>query len=113
MYGFDMKNAILDDGLKGSVKGGIYESLIADMLTKKGYDLHYFRNERNSQEIEFLLTKEAKVIPIEVKARNGSTLSLNEILKRSEIEKGIKFISGNVGVMGKKVTLPLYMAMFL
>ncbi len=113
MYGFDMKRAIINDELRGSVKRGIYESLIADMLTKKGYDLHYFRNERNSQEIEFLLTKDAKIIPVEVKARNGSTLSLNEILKRSDIEKGIKLISGNVGVMGKKITLPLYMAMFL
>jgi hypothetical protein len=72
------------------------------MLTKKVYDLHYLRNPHNSQEIEFLLTKEAKIILVEVKSRNGSTLSLNEILKRSDIEKGIKLISGNVGVMGKE-----------
>jgi hypothetical protein len=48
------------------------------------------------------LTKEAKIILVEVKSRNGLTLSLNEILKRSDIEKGIKLISGNVGVMGKE-----------
>lgn len=32
MYGFEMKQAILDDTLTGPVKGGIYENLIADIL---------------------------------------------------------------------------------
>ena len=113
MYGFDMKKVIIDDTLAGPVKGGIYENLIADMLVKRGHQVNYYRNQNGSIEIEFLITKEAQVIPIEVKANNGSTRSLNEMLGRNEIPYGYKLISGNVGVNDKKIVLPLYMAMFL
>ncbi len=113
MYGFDMKKVIIDDSLVGPVKGGIYENLIADMLVKRGHQVNYYRNQNGSIEIEFLITKDAQVIPIEVKANNGSTRSLNEILGRNEIPYGYKLISGNVGVNDKKIVLPLYMAMFL
>lgn len=113
MYGFDMKKAIIEDSLTGPVKGGIYENLIADMLVKRGYGLNYYRSQNGSVEIEFLVTKDAQIIPIEVKASNGSTRSLNEMLEKDEIPYGYKLISGNVGVNDKKIMLPLYMAMFL
>lgn len=113
MYGFDMKKAVIDNTLKGNVKGGIYENLILDMMSKRGYHLNYFRNDNGSLEIEFLITKDAQVIPIEVKAGNGSTVSLNTLLAKADIPYGYKLISGNVGVNDKKIVLPLYMAMFI
>lgn len=113
MYGFEMKKAIIDNTLTGDAKGGIYENLIADVLIKKNYKLDYYRNEHNSQEIEFVISKDSDIIPIEVKSTNGATLSLNEMLKRPDIKFGYKLISGNVGVADNKITLPLYMAMFL
>lgn len=113
MYGFEMKKAIIDDSLTGPAKGGIYENLIADMLIKRGYTLHYFRSQNGSVEIEFLITKDAQVIPIEVKANKGSTISLNEMLAREDVPYGYKLSAGNVGVNEKKIVMPLYMAMFL
>lgn len=113
MYGFDMKQAILTDSLKGPAKGGIYENLIADMLIKKGLPLYYYRSDSGTQEIEFLLTKNAEILPVEVKAGNGSSVSLNEFLKTRSPSVGYKLINGNVGMNGNKLTLPLYMAMFL
>lgn len=113
MYGFDMKKAVIDNTLKGNVKGGIYENLILDMMSKRGYKLNYYRTDNGSTEIEFLMTKDAQVIPIEVKAGNGSTISLNTLLEKEDIPYGYKLISGNVGVNGKKIVLPLYMAMFI
>lgn len=113
MYGFEMKQAILTDTLKGAVKGGIYENLIADILIKKEIPLYYYKNDGNSQEIEFLLTRETEILPVKVKASNGATLSLNSFLKEFEPSVGYKFIAGNIGVVDNKVTLPLYMAMFL
>ena len=113
LYGFEMKKAIIDDELKGNAKGGIYENLISDMLTKRRHKLNYYRTESGSVEIEFLISEDAKIIPIEVKVNNGSTISLNEMLKRPDIPYGYKLISGNVGVNGKKIVMPLYMAMFL
>lgn len=113
MYGFDMKKAVIDNTLKGNVKGGIYENLILDMMSKRGYKLNYYRTDNGSVEVEFLMTKDAQVIPIEVKAGNGSTISLNTLLAKDDIPYGYKLISGNVGVNDKKIVLPLYMAMFI
>ena len=52
-------------------------------------------------------------MPVEVKASNGATISLNEMLARPDVPYGYKFVDGNVGVAGKKITLPHYMAMFV
>jgi len=113
MYGFEMKKAIIDDTLSGSAKGGIYENLIADMLTKRGHKLHYYRNNSGTVELEFLITHQAQIIPVEVKANNGPTVSLNTLLEKEQIPYGYKFTSTNIGVVEKKITLPLYMAMFV
>lgn len=113
MYGFDMKKQIIDDTLLGGTKGGIYENLIANMLCKNGFELCYFRKKDSSLEIEFLISIDDKIVPIEVKANHGSTKSLNKIVEDSEIPFGYKFSSQNIGVSDKKVTMPFYMAMFL
>lgn len=113
MYGFEMKEAIIQNTLKGNAKGGIYENAIADILIKKGYALYYYKNDNNRQEIEFLMSKNSQIVPIEVKAGNSSTLSLNNLLNHEDIKYGYKFILGNVGQIDKKITLPHYMVMFL
>jgi predicted AAA+ superfamily ATPase len=113
MYGFDMKAEIYDNTLKGPMKGGVYENLIADILIKKGVPLNYYKPGEGTQEIEFLLTRKGDIIPVEVKAGNGRTVSLDEFIKRFDPPYALKLISGNVGISGKKLTLPLYMAMFL
>lgn len=113
LYGFDMKAAVVGQTLKGSVKGGIYENLIACLLTRRGYPLRYLRDAHDPLEVEFLLERQGSIIPVEVKASNAATASLNRLLARDDIPMGYKFTGGNVGVVGKKVTLPHYMAMFL
>lgn len=99
--------------LVGNAKGGIYENLIAYIFIKKGYKLNYFKSDNKAQEVEFLPTQEASIVPVEVKSNNGATVSLNEMSKRPDIKLGFKLISGNAGVTEKKVSCPLYMAMFL
>lgn len=114
MYGYEMKDAVVNNLLKGPMKGGLYENLVADMLAKQGLKLHYWMSRDNSREIEFLVDGPgASVVPIEVKASRGSTVSLNALLAQESVSVGIKLVDGNVGRDGKKVTLPLYMAMFL
>ncbi|WP_298883694.1 ATP-binding protein [uncultured Phascolarctobacterium sp.] len=110
MYGYQMKIALLSDALEGSAKGGIYESLVADILAKRGEELYYYKKEDSTLEIEFILERECKLVPVEVKARKGSTRSLNELLKMDNIERGYKLTAQNTGVVEKKITLPLYMA---
>lgn len=110
MYGYQLKIALLSDSLEGPAKGGIYESLVADILAKRGEELYYYKKEDSTLEIEFILERDCKLVPVEVKARKGSTRSLNELLKMDNIERGYKLTAQNTGVVEKKITLPLYMA---
>ncbi|MBP5452265.1 MAG: hypothetical protein J6Y16_08525, partial [Treponema sp.] len=75
--------------------------------------LHYFKRDDSSSEVEFLLEKESAVVPIEVKSHKGETSSLDTLLKKDEVKKGYKIMNGNVGKVGKKITIPHYMALFL
>lgn len=110
MYGYQLKIALLSDALEGPAKGGIYESLVADILAKRGEEFYYYKKEDSTLEIEFILERDCKLVPVEVKARKGSTRSLNELLKMDNIERGYKLTAQNTGVVEKKITLPLYMA---
>ena len=113
MYGFEMKRAIIDDTLAGPAKGGVYENLVADFLLKKGLPLYYYCKENNSLEVDFIIERNAKPLPIEVKAKRGSSTSFDTVLNSPNIEQGYKLGSGNLGAEGKKTTLPLFMAMFV
>jgi len=113
MFGFEMKAAIINNTLKGPAKGGIYENLIADILLKKHLPLNYYKPGEGQQEIEFLYTKEQSIIPIEVKAGNNASYSLDKFIEKFKPGLAYKFITGNLGQADSKLTMPLYMAMFL
>lgn len=112
MYGFETKRAILTNTIKGNAKGGIYENAIADNLVKRGYKLYYYKPD-DDHELEFLIEKNGEVVPIEVKAGNTSTVTLNAFIAKYNSSLAYKFISRNVGTDGTKITLPHYMIMFL
>ena len=112
LYGFETRRAILDGSIKGNAKGGIYENIIAECLIKNGYKLYYYKPD-DDHELEFLIEKNGTIIPIEVKATNNASVSLNNFIKDFDSEIAYKLISGNVGKTGPKITLPHYMVMFL
>ena len=97
-----------------TAKGGLYEAAIADILTKSVHkNLHFFRNEAETAEMEFLLEGESGVVPVEVKAGRKKAKSLDNLLKKEDIKKGYKLAAQNVGAVDKKITQPLYMALWL
>ncbi len=111
MYGFETKRAILENTIKGNAKGGIYENVIAELLVKNGYLLYYYKPD-DSNELEFLIEKNGEVIPIEVKAGNATTKSLDRFINKYNPSIAFKLINGNLGIDGAKLTLPHYMVMF-
>lgn len=113
LYGPETKLAILNNTLKGNAKGGIYENIISESLLKRGYKLYYYKTQNSSMEIEFVIEKNGEVIPIEVKAGNDSTPSLNSFINKYHPKVSYKFVNGNVGFLGGKKTLPHYMVMFI
>jgi len=112
MFGFATKQALLNGTLKGFAKGGIYENFAAETLTKNGYTLYYYKPNDDS-ELEFVIEKDGEVIPIEVKAGNTATKSLNAFTKEYAPTVAYKMITGNVGENEGKVTLPHYLMMFI
>lgn len=115
MKDFTLKQHITENTLSGSTKGGIFECAIADALSKSGYSLYFYKNETTKRELDFIIQKEGKVIPIEVKSGNTRATSLNSFIKnKDDIEFGYKFIDGNIGVNDEGIiTAPLYMATFV
>lgn len=112
MYGRETKIAIVNDTIKGNARGAVYENIISELLLKKGYALHYYKPD-DDHEIEFLIEKNGEVLPIEVKAGNTSSASLNNFIDDFKPSIAYKLISGNVGFQGCKRTIPHYMVMFI
>lgn len=113
IYGYDTKRMLLDNTLKGNAKGGIYENAISESLTKQGYNLHYYKPD-DDHELEFLLEKSGEVIPVEVKAGNTATVSLNNFIEDYKPSHAYKLITGNVGESERRVlSIPHYMVIFL
>lgn len=112
MYGFETKQAILSNTIKGNAKGGIFENIISEQLIKKGYSLYYYKPD-NEHELEFLIEKNGEVVPIEVKAGNTSTVTLNNFINTYSPTIAYKLINGNIGINGVKYSIPHYMVMFI
>lgn len=112
MFSFATKQALLNGTLKGFAKDGIYENFVSETLIKNGYTLHYYKPNENS-ELEFIIEKDGEVIPLEVKAGNTATKSLNAFVEEFSPSIAIKIIGGNVGITNKKFTIPHYFAMFI
>ena len=113
MIGFDVKKTIVDNTIKGFAKGGIYENAIMQQLVACGYTPCYYQKNSSVGEIDFLVEREGGVVPIEVKSGRTSSESFNRLLEQGDVAFGYKFIRGNVGRVGKKITLPHYMSMFV
>ncbi len=96
-------------------KGAIYENVIADMLIKQGYNLYFYKNEKNTLEMDFFIRDENSLIPVEVKASDNSTLSLNNLINNNykDIKYGIKLCNKNIGFNGKFYTFPYFMTFLL
>ena len=97
-------------------KGAIYENVIADMLVKQGYNLYFYKNEKGTLKMDFFIRDEKSLIPIEVKANDNSTTSLNNLIdndKYNDIKYGIKLCNKNIGFNGKFYTFPYFMAFLL
>lgn len=112
-YGMQTKLAVLSKKISGNAKDGIYENVISEMLIKHGYNLNYFKTQNSSMEIEFIIEKDGEVVPVEVKAGNSSTVSLNHFIETFNPSIAYKMIDGNIGDSNNKITLPHYMAMFI
>ena len=100
----------------GTYKGAIYENIVADMLVKQGYRLYYFNSNNPALEMDFFIRDANSLIPIEVKANDGATASLNKLIisdKYPDVKYGIKLGYKNIGFNGRFYTFPYYLTFLL
>ena len=97
-------------------KGAIYENVVAEMLDKQNLPLYFYKNEKGTIKIDFLLRDKQSLIPIEVKATDGATPSLNKLIKDKQykdIQYGIKLGYKNIGFNGLFYTFPYFLTFLL
>ncbi len=115
--------AMLEDGsmdniINGDFKiynGAIYENIIAEAFIKNNKNLYYY-NKNSETEIDFVTKVNNELTLIEVKANNGSTRSLKDILLKKEkykVDKAIKLINGNIGYKDGIYSIPHYLAFLI
>lgn len=101
----------------GTYKGAIYENVVGEMLRKSGYEqLYFYKHDIPSIEMDFFVRDADSLVPVEVKAKDGATASLNNLIKWDsypEVKYGIKFGYKNIGWNGSFYTFPYFLAFLL
>lgn len=100
----------------GVYKGALYENIAAEALVKSGYKLYYYKKNDSSLEQDFFVRTASSLIPIEVKAQNGTAKSMRTLIrseKYADIHCGIKFTGGNLGCRDNIYTFPYFCAFLL
>ena len=116
----ELYRAILFDKLDIN-EGMIMENIVAQMLRRNGHKLYFYSrsdsvHRENHMEVDFLITENKKIAPIEVKSSNyRSHSSLDKFRKKFSGKIGTSYIFYPKDVMEKDGIwhLPLYMAMLL
>lgn len=97
-------------------KGALYENIVSDMLKKQGYSLFFYKNAKATVEMDFMIRDIDSLVPVEVKAQDGATISLNNLINKpvySDIHYGIKLGNKNIGFNKKFYTFPYFLGFFL
>lgn len=97
-------------------KGALYENVVGEMLVKSGYSLYFYKNEKGTIEMDFFIRDANSLIPVEVKASDNATVSLNKLIKSDsykDIKYGIKLCNKNIGFNGTFYTFPYFLTFLL
>lgn len=114
-YADGIQMRILDDDPNLNF-GAIYENLVAQELHCHGFHLYYFNSKRQG-EVDFLIERQGRVLPIEVKSGKSYQRhrALSNIMDNPSYDIAEAWVlSGtNTDVSGRICYLPIYMLMFL
>ena len=110
---------LLSDKLDTNL-GYIYENMVSQIFRASGYELFYHTIKKNDgksyYEVDFLLAKSNKLIPIEVKSSGyKSHTSLDRFCDKFSDRIGKKYLvyTKDLKKEGDILYLPIYMAMFI
>lgn len=100
----------------GVYKGALYENIVGEALVKSGYQLYYYKRDNSTLEEDFFVRTKDSLVPVEVKAGNNRSKSLQTLISGknySDIKFGIKLCRGNIGYQNDIYTFPYFCAFLL
>lgn len=101
----------------GTYKGAIYENVVGEMLIKSGYEqLYFYKHDSPALEMDFFVRDADSLVPVEVKAKDGATASLNNLIKWDsfpDVKYGVKLGYKNIGWNGQFYTFPYFLTFLL
>lgn len=109
---------LLSDKLAANL-GYVYENLVAQMLVASGNKLFYYtwpKDSKRNYEIDFLLSRGAKICPIEVKASGyNAHASLDAFCSKFSNRIGERYLvyTKDFRKDGETILLPVYMVLFI
>jgi predicted AAA+ superfamily ATPase len=90
-------------------KGGLTENYVHCQLSASGFKTYFWRNEKGTKEVDFIIVLEGKLIPIEVKSSDHTLSgSLQEYMRLFKPEYAIRVSEKNFGFDGGIKSVPLY-----
>ena len=107
------EDVLYPSGELDDFKGGLAENYVCGQLIASGYPCYYWMSDRGA-EVDFVIQREGKVIPIEVKsAENTKAKSLSVYIGSYKPAYAVKLSTKNFGFEDGKKTVPLYAAFCL
>lgn len=97
-------------------KGAVFENIVSQMLVCADYNLFFYKNEKSTIEMDFFIRDKDSLIPVEVKANDGATVSLKNLIHQKQfqdIKYGIKLSANNIGFNGEFYTIPYFLTFML
>lgn len=90
-------------------KGGMTENYVNIQLRQSGFRPYFWRNEKGTKEVDFIISLKSKLIPVEVKSGdNVASVSLNEYIKLFKPAYSIRISERNFGFENNIRSVPLY-----
>lgn len=90
---------------------------MAEMLRKSGYEqLYFYKHDNPALEMDFFVRDANSLVPVEVKAKDGATASLNNLIKWEsypDVKYGVKLGYKNIGWNGQFYTFPYFLTFLL
>ncbi len=90
-------------------KGGLTENYVFCQLKAGGFRPFYWRNDKGTKEVDFIIALDGRLIPVEVKSSDHTASeSLKEYMKLFEPDYAVRISGKNFGLEGGVRAVPLY-----
>ncbi len=90
-------------------KGGMTENYVCTQLVRAGFKLHFWRNDKGTKEVDFIIVQNGKLIPVEVKSgEHTKSESLDEYVRLFNPQYSIRISEKNFGFENNIKSIPLY-----